>query len=129
VRRHGIWHPRLLQVLTRLGHGDMLVVADAGLPVPRDVEIIDLVWAAEQPAFLPVLRAIVEEAVFESALVAEELDDPAVRAAVEGLFAADALRPVSHQELKHLTAGARAVVRTGATTPFANVVLVAGVAF
>ena len=39
------------------------------------------------------------------------------------------VRAIPHEELKRLTASARAVVRTGETTPFANVVLVAGVTF
>ena len=129
MRRHGIWHPRLLQVLTSLGHGDLLVVADAGLPVPAGVETIDLLWAPGQPAFLPVVRAILEEAVVESAILADELVDPGVAPALEELLPRGAVRRVSHEELKALTFGARAVVRTGATTPYANVILVAGVPF
>ena len=129
MRRQGIWHPRLIQVLTALGHGDTIVVADAGLPVPRHVEVIDLVWAAGQPDFVPVLRAIVDEAVVESAVVANELSDATVRTAVQELFAGDALLHVSHDELKRLTGEAVAVVRTGAITPYANVILVAGVPF
>jgi D-ribose pyranase len=36
---------------------------------------------------------------------------------------------VAHEELKRLTASARAVVRTGECTPYANIVLIAGVTF
>ena len=36
---------------------------------------------------------------------------------------------IAHEELKRLTANARAVVRTGECTPYANIVLIAGVTF
>jgi D-ribose pyranase len=36
---------------------------------------------------------------------------------------------ISHAELKSLCAQARAVVRTGEFTPYANIILVAGVVF
>jgi len=38
-------------------------------------------------------------------------------------------RVVSHDELKRLSHRARAVVRTGECTPYANLMLVAGVTF
>ncbi|GAA3716404.1 D-ribose pyranase [Nonomuraea antimicrobica] len=129
MRREGIWHPRLIEVLTGLGHTDLIVVADAGLPVPAGVERIDLLWSRGEPGFLPVLRAVLAEGVFEHATVAAELADPV---AVSGLAAA--LGPirrssVPHERLKELTGNARAVIRTGEATPYANVVLHAGVAF
>ncbi len=39
------------------------------------------------------------------------------------------MRWVDHEELKRLSAGARAVVRTGEYTPFANVLLQSGADF
>lgn len=129
MRASGLWHPRLLAVVTALGHGDELVVGDAGLPVPSGVEAIDLLWSRGEPGFVPVLTAIAAEGVFESAVAAMELTDAAVRAAVTSLFRASALSFVTHDELKERCRGARAVVRTGEATPYANVVLRAGVPF
>lgn len=129
MRASGIWHPQLVGLLTALGHGDLLVVADPGLPVPAGITTVDLVWRRGQPGFLPVVEAIVEEAVFEHATTADELTDPVVAARFGDLFAADARSTVSHEELKRMTARARAVVRTGEDTPYANVVLRAGVPF
>ncbi|MCB0052121.1 MAG: D-ribose pyranase, partial [Caldilinea sp.] len=39
------------------------------------------------------------------------------------------IRQVPHEEFKALTAQSRAVVRSGEFTPYANVILVAGVVF
>ncbi|MEV6925681.1 D-ribose pyranase [Dactylosporangium sp. NPDC051485] len=129
MRSDGLWHPRLIEVLTGLGHTDMIVVADAGLPVPAGVERIDLLWRRGEPGFLPVLRTVLAEGVFEHATIATELTD---QATVEGLAASlghIGRSAVPHEQLKELTAGARAVIRTGEATPYANVVLHAGVAF
>ena len=129
MRRDGIWHPRLIEVLTGLGHTDLIVIADAGLPVAEGVERIDLLWGRGEPGFLPVLRAVLAEAVFEHATIATEITDPAL---AEGL--ATALGPITrsavpHEQLKELASGACAVIRTGEATPYANIVLRAGVAF
>ncbi|MCW3819045.1 D-ribose pyranase [Micromonospora sp. DR5-3] len=123
MRFDGLWHPRLLAVLAQAGHGDRIVIADAGLPVPAGVETIDLLWRRGEPPFLAVLRAVLDECVVERATVAVESD---------GSW--DVLRDiptdiVPHDELKRLTQHARVVVRTGEATPYANVVLHAGVAF
>ncbi|MFI6320356.1 RbsD/FucU domain-containing protein [Nonomuraea sp. NPDC050556] len=119
MRRDGLWHPRLLQIITAMGHTDLIVVADPGLPVPSGVETVDLVWRRGEPGFHPVLDAIRRELVVEHSYVASE--------APPG-FLPDAER-IPHEQLKQLTGQARAVVRTGEATPYANVVLRAGVPF
>lgn len=129
MRRAGLWHPRLIEVLTAAGHGDLVVVADSGLPVPRGVETIDLLWRPDEPAFLPVLRAVLDECVVEHATLATELTDTTVREGVASALDAIPVSHVSHDELKAMSAHARVVVRTGSTTPYSNAVLRCGVAF
>ncbi|MFJ2744754.1 D-ribose pyranase [Streptomyces sp. NPDC087440] len=129
MRADGLWHPRLLEIITSLGHGDLLVVADPGLPVPSGVEVVDLVWRRGEPAFLPVLEAVLDELVLEHATVAHEATDPDLLVVFDEQFADVTLDRVPHARLKKLTRRARAVVRTGETTPYANVVLRAGVPF
>ncbi len=129
MRARGLWHPALLGHLARLGHGQTLVIADAGLPVPREVEVVDLVWSAGQPAFLPVLGTLTGELVVESALVAKELADERILAGLAEHLHGLPIDEVPHEELKARVAEAFVVVRTGETTPFANVVLTAGVTF
>ena len=129
MRRAGLWHPRLLAVIAAMGHTDTLVVADPGLPVPPGVETIDLVWRRGEPPFLPVLEEVLGDLVVESAAIATEAADPALLAGLRRLLG-DRLGPtISHEELKRACVTATAVVRTGEATPYANVVLVAGVPF
>ncbi|HEY3505258.1 MAG TPA: D-ribose pyranase [Actinocatenispora sp.] len=129
MRRSGLWHPRLAALVTELGHGDLLVVADAGLPVARGVEVVDLAVSRGEPAFLTVLRPILAELVVEEATLATELADQAVIDEVAERLGDIPLAWATHDELKRTAAGARAVVRTGSVTPYANIVLRAGVAF
>ncbi|MQA81375.1 MAG: D-ribose pyranase [Streptosporangiales bacterium] len=129
MRRAGLWHPRLVEVLTATGHGDLVVVADAGLPVPRGVEAIDLLWRPDEPAFLPVLRAVLDECVVEHATLATELTDTTAREGLTSALGDIPVSHVSHDELKALSAHARVVVRTGSITPFTNAVLRCGVPF
>ncbi|MDJ0347338.1 D-ribose pyranase [Streptomyces sp. H10-C2] len=129
MRPDGLWHPRLLHLITSLGHGDLLVVADAGLPVPPGTETVDLLWQRGDPPFLPVLAAVLHELVVEHATVAQEARDLALLDGLDRQFASITVDRVPHDRLKELTLGARAVVRTGEATPYANAVLRAGVPF
>jgi D-ribose pyranase len=115
-------------VIAAAGHGDLVVVADPGLPVPVGVEVVDLVWRRGEPRLLPVLDAVLGELVVERAEVAVELRDPELRQGLVDLLG-EPLATVSHDDLERLTGTARVVVRTGEVTPYANVVLHAGVPF
>ena len=129
MRKDGLWHPRLVALITGLGHTEMLVIADPGLPVPRGVETIDLVWASHQPRFLPVLQAVLGELIVEAAVVANELVEPELLAGIEEQLAGIPLTRIPPEQLKESVRLAQAVVRTGEVTPYSNVVLTAGVAF
>ena len=129
MRRSGLWHPRLAALVTAMGHCETVVVADAGLPVPAHVEAIDLLWARGNPPLLPVLAALTAELVVEEAIIAEELTDAAILAGVDRHLAGVPVKTTSHDDLKARCHSARAVVRTGEATPYANVILRAGVSF
>ncbi|HEV7815763.1 MAG TPA: D-ribose pyranase [Janthinobacterium sp.] len=120
----------LSQLMASLGHGDMVVIGDAGLPVPPGVPLIDLALTRGVPALIDTLRAMLSEMQVETHFLAEELPlhSPAMAAQI-GAFGLPDRRSVSHDEIKQLSKTARAIVRTGECTPYANIVLVAGVVF
>ncbi|MGP9745512.1 D-ribose pyranase [Brachybacterium sp. AOP29-B2-41] len=127
MKRGGILHPELSAHLARLGHTDTFVIGDAGLPVPPGVARVDLAVTLGVPGFAEVLDAILAEIEVEGAVIATE----AAGSPVGALF--DARLPgsetVPHEEFKQLTGQARFVVRTGETTPYANVIVRCGVPF
>ncbi|WEF33861.1 D-ribose pyranase [Pseudoduganella chitinolytica] len=120
----------LSQLIASLGHGDMVVIGDAGLPVPPGVPVIDLALTHGVPRFMQTLTTVLAEMQVERHVLADELADKnmAIAAAV-GALDLPGRSSVPHDEFKRLTAKARAVVRTGECTPYANIILVAGVVF
>ncbi len=138
MKRTTLLHPALSHCIAGLGHGDMLVIADAGLPIPAPVdgrpERIDLGFARGEPSLEAVLRAVLSEMQVESAWLADEALARgqgalpawyAAQPALQGL----APKTLPHEDFKALTRRARAIVRSGECTPYANVILVAGVCF
>ncbi|TVT79949.1 D-ribose pyranase [Pseudomonas sp. H3(2019)] len=124
----------LSRLIASLGHGDMLVIGDAGLPVPPGVELIDLALTQGIPDFVSTLRVVLSEMQVESHVLAEEilLKQPPALQAIDELTANAAMgqrRLLSHEEFKVLSRQARAIVRTGECQPYCNIVLVAGVTF
>ncbi|MBT2483695.1 MULTISPECIES: D-ribose pyranase [unclassified Microbacterium] len=126
-------NPALSRVISETGHTDLLVVTDAGLPIPPGAERIDLAYRPGAPAFLDVLDTVLAELVVEGATVSAEVAEksPHILEALRERF--DRLgidiHLVPHVQFKSLTHGARAFVRTGEFTPYANVILHAGVAY
>ncbi|AQS59939.1 D-ribose pyranase [Desulforamulus ferrireducens] len=130
MKKHGILHRELAALIASLGHGDAIVIADSGLPVPPGVACIDLAVTKGVPGFLEVLEAILYELVVEKATVAKELlPNSQLLDDINSRLSPVEVQAVSHEELKKLTAEAKAVIRTGEWTPYANVILYAGVAF
>jgi len=130
MKKTPLLHAQLSRIVASLGHGDLLVVGDAGLPIPRGVETVDLALTQGVPGFLETLRVVLLELHVERHWLAAEAEtrSPQLWKAVEGL-AIPGRHVLAHAELKALTQSARAVVRTGEFTPYANVVLGAGVVF
>jgi D-ribose pyranase len=131
MKRTPLLHAELSEVIARLGHGDLLVIGDAGLPIPDGPRRIDLALTANVPRFQEVLAAVLSEMAVEGAVVATELSErnPAVDAEVRRQLGAVPLATVSHEAFKAQTRSARAIVRSGEFSPYANIILRAGVVF
>ncbi|EPJ87603.1 MULTISPECIES: D-ribose pyranase [Pseudomonas] len=124
----------LSRVIASLGHGDILMIVDAGMPVPAGVELIDLALTRGVPDFVSVLDTVLSEMQVESHVLAEEMlrVQPPALCVIEGLNLDGELgeqRMMSHEALKELSRTARAIVRTGECQPYSNIALVAGVVF
>jgi D-ribose pyranase len=129
VKKSGILNRHLAGALAVLGHTDLVVVCDAGLPIPPGPIVVDLAFRAGTPSFSEVLDGLLEELVVEGAIAAREVRDhnPEVTAQLDQAF--PDLELVPHEEFKARTRQARLVVRTGEARPYANVILRCGVPF
>jgi len=131
VKKAGIINQPISSVIAGMGHLDTLVIADAGLPIPLDTRRIDLALAEGIPTFLDTLRVVLTEMQVERAIVAEEMItvSPHIYEAIRDQLGDVPIETVTHLVFKEETHSARAIVRTGEFTPYANVILVAGVVF
>ncbi|MDO5617900.1 D-ribose pyranase [Kocuria sp.] len=127
MKRDGLLHAQLNEQIARLGHTDTFVIGDRGLPVPSGVDCVDLAIIPGLPSFADVLGAVLREVDVEAAVVAQEAETSPVREVLARNLP-DAQR-IPHEEFKELTRQARFVVRTGESTPYANVILRCGVPF
>ncbi|WP_338674293.1 D-ribose pyranase [Streptomyces sp. SCSIO 30461] len=129
MKKAGILNRHLAGALAELGHGDGVLVCDAGMPIPAGPKMVDLAFRAGVPSFTEVLDGLLDELVVEGATAACEVRDanPEAWAFLDIRFTGLGLVP--HEKLKDMTADVRLVVRTGEARPYANVLLRCGVFF
>lgn len=133
MKKKGVLNSDISRVLSYMGHTDRIAIGDCGLPIPDEVERIDLALAFGVPSFMDTLRVVVEDMKIEKIVLAQEIKEqnPKVLQEIEELFKDQNIEVeyVSHQELKHQTLDCKAVIRTGETTPYANIILQSGCIF
>lgn len=129
MKRNGILNADISRVLSYMGHTDTLAVGDCGLPIPEETERIDLALKLGVPSFMEVLEEVAKEMKIEKVVLAEEIREknPKIHEEILGLVnkmdTACSVEYVSHTELKEQTKTCKAVIRTGETTPYANIIL------
>ena len=133
MKKAGILNSDISRVLSYMGHTDCICIGDCGLPIPDEVERIDLALAFGEPTFMRTLEIVAGDMKIEKIVLAEEIktQNPQVLAQIEAFFAGQNVETefVSHTELKEMTWDCKAVIRTGETTPYANIILQSGCIF
>jgi D-ribose pyranase len=131
MKKIGILNSEISKVISELGHTDQIVICDAGLPIPSHVKRIDLALTPGMPSFIDTLQAVLLEMQVERAYLADEMKEasPALLIKTESILANVERKSISHEEFKERTKSAKAIIRTGECTPYANVILEAGVIF
>ncbi|WIF95450.1 D-ribose pyranase [Caminicella sporogenes] len=131
MKKGTLLNSEIITEISKMGHTDKLVIADAGLPIPKDVKRIDISLIKGIPSFIETLDAVLKELKVESVIVAEEIKEknPDIHNELLKKFSNIEIKYVSHEQFKKITESAKAVVRTGECSPYANVILESGVIF
>lgn len=139
MKKGTLLNSEISSLVSRLGHTDSLVIGDAGLPIPAGPQRVDLALMKGIPSFMQVVQAVTEEMQVESAVIAEEIKTHNPQLHGELLALLDLLQQhqgtpltiqyVSHHQFKQQTQRSHAVIRSGECSPYANVILCAGVTF
>lgn len=132
MKKTTLAHSEISAVIAQLGHTDIIVIGDMGLPVPPGVKRIDLAITKNEPRFKVVLDALLTEMAVESCIIASEANQDFVNLCKNSLTqqqSLPAINCVSHAEFKEISAKAKAVIRTGECLPYHNIILFSGVTF
>lgn len=131
MRKTKLINSEISYVVSKLGHTDSLTIGDCGLPIPDNVQRIDLALKYGVPSFLETLDTVLEELCVEEIIIASEIEDKNAEMyeEIKKRFKNKNIIKVSHEEFKELTKTSKAVVRTGECTPYSNIILKSGVVF
>ncbi|MEQ9691025.1 MAG: D-ribose pyranase [Bauldia litoralis] len=130
MNRNRLLNAELNHAIASMGHGDLMIVCDAGFPVPSSAWRIDLAITPDVPDLETVLTPIAEAFIAEKVSYADTLpvhNAPLLKK-IERLFAGADFEPVTHEAiLGEMAARAKVIVRTGAFDPWGNILLYSGV--
>ncbi|OPJ57029.1 D-ribose pyranase [Alkalithermobacter paradoxus] len=131
MKKRLLINSQISHVISKMGHTDMLTICDSGLPIPKDVERIDIALRKGTPSFVETLDAILTELKVEEIIIASEMKNVSndLYCEIVKKFSDIKITLVSHEEFKNITKESIAIVRTGEFTPYANIILKSGVVF
>jgi len=135
LKKTGLINSGISAAIAGMGHTDSITVCDSGLPIPQNVQRIDLALVKGIPTFIETVEAVLLELKVEEIVIAEEFEiaSPAVCAslleAVEKSNGKVKITKIAHEDFKRLSETSKAIIRTGEFTPYANVILKSGVVF
>jgi D-ribose pyranase len=119
----------IAKVLSEQGHGDLLMVVDAGFAIPKEVEVVDISLGENNPMVLTVLAELRKFYSVEKMIMANQTKEisPTLFDAISKSFGENIpVETIDHTDLKLLAKSVKAVIRTGDFTAYGNVILVSG---
>lgn len=131
MKKQGILNAQLAGYIAALGHKDLFMITDAGMPIPAGVPLVDLAVCGGVPSFKQVMDAVLQEAAVEHYTLAEEIDakNPELLSYIQNKLPGISSDKIPHVKLKELSAKVKFAVRTGEFTPFPNIIFRSGVSF
>ena len=125
-----ILNKKLNTAIAGMGHGDVLMICDAGFPIPTDEQRIDLALEKDCPTVEQLMDLILSDFCYERVIVASEMKDynrplydfverTCARCPVEGVPYA--------QFMAEMPKKAKYIVRSGAFNPYGNIAFVSAI--
>lgn len=130
MKRSGILNQQLSEAIASMGHGQIMMIVDAGFPIPRDAWRIDLAIGPNLPTLEQLYALIAPELIVEKVMFAAEVAEhnKPLFASLRKWFDERDFAPVTYEEtVGSLAQRAKVIVRSGALDPWGNIALVAGV--
>lgn len=122
----GILNPALLELIARIRHTNLIVIADSAFPFWPQIETVDISLIDGVPTVAQVVDALRAQAQIGRAYAAEEFlktNSKRTGDALRKRLAGVELNFEPHVEFKRRVPGAIGLIRTGDTIPYANLIL------
>jgi D-ribose pyranase len=117
--------------IAEMGHGDVLMVCDAGFPIPREgATIVDLAITQDLPSVLTVIELLIGDFIYERVIAAEEnkLYNPVFHQGLADLIDRCDVETAPHADiLEKWKNSAKVFIRTGGLEPWGNIIFVSGI--
>lgn len=129
MKEVGIVNRELARVLSEQGHGDLLMVVDAGFAIPKNADVVDISLTENCPMVIDTLKELKKFFSVEKLIFANDTKDvsPTLFNNIKKLFGKSVpVEMVTHPQIKEMSHKVKAVIRTGDFTAYANVILVSG---
>ncbi len=129
MKENGVINREIATAIAKQGHGDLLMVTDAGFAIPLGVEVIDLALEENKPMVLEVLAMLRKNFSVEKMLIANQTlkTSPTLFSNISKAFGEGVLvETVDHSTIKEISKTVKTVIRTGDFTAYGNVILVSG---
>lgn len=128
----GLINRPMSDLLMSLGHTDCIAIADAGLPLPVGVPVVDVSLKVNMPTMTDVLEEVLQYFLCERYLLAAELEraNPSIYRQTTDLLQMSLGAPereiISHEDLKRKLSSCKGIIRTGDFHAYSNALLYAG---
>ncbi len=129
MKEVGILNRDIAAVISAQGHGDLLMIADAGFAIPLGVEVIDISLSENKPLVMDVLVELSRFFSVEKMYLSRETQEisPTHFKKVSAAFGDHVeVEILEHEDLQKMSREVKAVIRTGDFTAYGNVILVSG---
>lgn len=130
MKASGILNKDLISAITDMGHEQIMIIGDVGVPISAPAIRVDLAIAEDLPSIRQVLELVMNEMIYEKVVVAEEQKqyNPKHFENVTNLSKRCKVETMSHAELfDTYLKKAKYIVRTGGFEPYGNIILQAGI--
>ena len=125
MKKKGILNRQLAGLVAGLGHTDCVMICDAGFPIPKGIEYVDLAMCEGIPSFIDCLNLLLSEAIFDEITIAQEMEvhNPETFDYIMNLFKAHKRNVIPQTEFLPMAENAKFIIRTGELKPYSNIYL------
>ena len=125
-----ILNKKLNTAIADMGHGDILIICDAGFPIPTEEQRIDLAIEKDVPTVEQLLDVISSDFAYERTIISAEMKDynRPLYDAIERIAFRCPVEAIPYTEFMETMPGkAKYIVRSGAFNPYGNIALVSAI--